>query len=424
MQWYPSRLPSGLHLVTIKNPHSQLVAIKVCARGGSRYDGEIPGLSHVLEHMLLSGSRQHTAPEIHDAIDSLGGEMNAQTGKDHIGIHCVLPRRHWLTGLEVLSEVLLSPSWSEEALAREKKVIIEEIWRARDQRRAVLALFAETLWDQYPLRNSILGLPEYVLLTEMDSLRQMYARHFTAANLSIAVCGDLDHDEVVQQIVERFGSLPAGEELPRFAPFEPAITAPRHAHIQRETGQVMMMLGVPAVGMQHPDRGAIKLLERILGMGLGARLYRRLRIEQQLVYTLSTATANYEEAGYLGVHTVCHPRHSVQVREAILAEFENLAGQGVTEPELKKAQINYEGALLRNFETNLALANMAALESLLSQVESLSQSIERIQAVTLEQINAVARRYLRPEKHVLATVGEQLPQNLPETQETQAGMGL
>jgi predicted Zn-dependent peptidase len=188
------------------------------------------------------------------------------------------------------------------------------------------------------------------------------------------------------------------------------LSGPLHTHLQRETGQVMMMLGVPTVGMGHPDRTPLKLIERMLGMGLGGRLYRRLRVEQQFVYSVTTAAANYEDTGYLAAQTICHPKNVYRVRDVILDEFERLSRFDVSPEELNNAKLNYAGNLLRHFETNLAIANIAAIESLLSSLEPFPESLERIQSVTLDDINRVAQHYLTSQTYVLATLGASIEQ--------------
>jgi len=381
------------------------VAIKVCVRAGSRYDGEAAGTSHLLEHLLLSGTQHRSALEIHDAIDSLGGDINAQTGKEYIAFHCVMPASHWLTGLDVLSDVLIYPLLDEQALVREKSVVLEEMRRSKDQSRIIFSLFAQTLWQKHPLRHPILGYPEQVLSLDRETLIRVYQRHFTTGNVVVAICGDLDHDEVCDQVRSKLAALPQGDE--HFPPpvAEPSLTQPRLFHLTRGTNQVYLMLGVPAVSMRHPDRSAIKIIERVLGMGIGARLYRRLRDELRLVYSVTTAAANYEDAGYLAVHTTCHPQNVLSVREVIVEEMAILGQRGVTAEELSKAQTNYAGTLARRFQTNLSIASIAAIEGLLYKVEPFPDSIARIQAVTLDDVERVASRYLNTAAYVMVTVG-------------------
>jgi predicted Zn-dependent peptidase len=157
--------------------------------------------------------------------------------------------------------------------------------------------------------------------------------------------------------------------------------------------------------MVHPDRSALKIVERVLGMGGSARLYQRLREERQLVYTVNTVTAHYEDAGYLAVHTTCDPHKVDQVRDAVLAEWQALRREGVTGDELRAARSNYAGTLLRRFETNLALAGIAGVEGLLHQVETLEEAVARIDAVQRDEVVQVARRYLDAERFVAVSIG-------------------
>ena len=405
MDWHQSRLPNGLRILTVQRPGSRLVAVRVCVRAGSRYDNGGSGTAHLLEHWLLSGTQHRSALEVHDAIDSLGGEINAQTGKEYIAFHCVTPAAHWLTGLDVLTDVLIYPLLDEQALTHEKSVVLDEIRHFQDRSRIIFSLFAQTLWQKHPLRHLILGHPEKVLSLERETLVRVYQRHFTTGNTVVAVCGALSHDQVCDQVGQKLAHLPQGGECLPSSVAEPPLTQPRLAHLTRETKQTYLMLGVPTVSMKHPDRSALKVIERVLGMGMGARLHWRLRNELGLVYGVATAAANYEDAGYLSAFTTCHPQKVSSVREAIVEELAALCRHGVTVEELSKAQANYAGTLARRFETNLSIASIAAIEGLLHRVEPFPDSIARIQAVTLDDVRRVAAHYLNTEGYVMVTVG-------------------
>lgn len=404
-QWYQTRLPGGLRVLTIQRPGSQLVAIAACARAGSRHEDAARGTFHVLEHLLMGGTQHRSALAIHDAVDRVGGDLNAHTGKEYMSFYCVLPAPHWLVGLEVLTEILLSPSLHEQALAREKAIILEEIARSTDESHIIFSLFARTLWQSHPLRHPILGSAEQVAALTHEDLLRAYQRHLTACNMVVVVCGDLEHNEICDRVHRMLGSLPPGEEIFPVPALEPAWTGPRLAHLARKVTQVSLMLGVPTVGVKDPDRSALKVIERILGMGIGARLYRRLRDELRLVYGVTTATAHYEDTGYLAARTACRPTNVESVCYAILEEMAALARDGVGAEELDNAQANYAGTLARRFETNLSIASIAAVEALLHQMEPIADSIARIRAVTRDDVQRVAARYLNTGAYALATVG-------------------
>jgi predicted Zn-dependent peptidase len=157
--------------------------------------------------------------------------------------------------------------------------------------------------------------------------------------------------------------------------------------------------------MKHPDRSALKAVELALGMGGSGRLYQQLREEQGLVYSVNTVTANYEDAGFLGVRAACSPDKVETVREAILAEWDALRQEGVGEKELRAVKGNYAGTLARRFETNLAVAGIFGIEGLLHRVEPFDEAVARIKAVTRVQVLDAAQRYLDCERYVSATVG-------------------
>jgi predicted Zn-dependent peptidase len=168
-----------------------------------------------------------------------------------------------------------------------------------------------------------------------------------------------------------------------------------------------LLIGVPMVSMKHQDRSALKVIERVLGMGGSARLYQRLREETRLVYSVNTVTAHYEDAGYFAVHTACDPQHVAQVRQAVLDECDALRQQGVSESELDAAKDNYAGTLTRRFETNLALAGIFGVEGLLHRVETLEEAVRRINAVRRDDVMRAAQKYLDVDRYVAVSVGRE-----------------
>jgi predicted Zn-dependent peptidase len=202
------------------------------------------------------------------------------------------------------------------------------------------------------------------------------------------------------------GFFPGGEQPP--GPVEePPLVEPRTAHLEKDVAQTHLLIGVPTVGMKHPDRSPLKVLEMALGMGGSGRLYRRLREERGLVYTVNTVTANYEDAGFLGVRAACAPEKVEAVVEAILVEWDALRDEGIGEGELEAVKGNYAGTLARRFETNLAVAGIFGIEGLLHRVEPFDEAVARVGAVTRAQVQEAAHRYLDRGRHVLATVGRE-----------------
>jgi predicted Zn-dependent peptidase len=280
---------------------------------------------------------------------------------------------------------------------------------ARDRQNVLFDVFAETLWRAHPLRHPILGTLEGLHDLEHESLLSFHRQRYVTGNMVLVVCGDIAPEEVWSLAAERFSALPGGPEQPPSSVREPPWNGGRTAHLEKDVHQLHLLLGVPTVGMAHDDRSALKVLERVLGLGGSARLYQRLREQAQLAYSVNTVTAHYEDAGYFAVHAACDPRNAAAVRSAILEEWENLRWDGVTEDELAAAKGNYAGTLARRFETNLALAGIAGVEGLLHRVETLHEAIERIGAVQRDEVIRVARKYLDTERLVHVSVGRAAP---------------
>jgi len=409
-----ARLPNGLRLITIARPGTLTVAVRAYLRAGSRYDGEYVkaasrppplGLAHFTEHLLFKGTHAQSQREIFSAVERLGGTLEAGTTKEYMTLHSVIPRQGLATALDVLAGLLAAPALRETDFWPEKLVVLQEIRRAQDRANVIFDLFAGTLWQEHPLRHPILGTPEGLHELSHGQVLEFHRQRFVVGNMLLVVCGDVEHAEASDLAAEAFAGLPQGpEQLP--APVQEApLAETRTAHLEKDVHQVHLMIGVPAVSMVHADRSALKIVERVLGMGGSARLYQRLREERQLVYTVNTVTAHYEDAGYLAVHTTCDPQNVGAVQETVLAEWRALRREGVTGDELSAARSNYAGTLLRRFETNLALAGIAGVEGLLHQVETLDEAVARIGAVQRDEVVQVARRYLGTERFVAVSIG-------------------
>jgi predicted Zn-dependent peptidase len=290
---------------------------------------------------------------------------------------------------------------------QEKLVILQEIQRAGDRQSILSDLFTVTLWEAHPLRQPVLGSLEGLRALDHDGLCTFHQQRYVAGNMLLVICGDIRHEEARDLAAAGLDGLAAGPEQPPLAVQEPPLSAVRTAHLAKDMRQTHLLVGVPTVSMSHPDRSALKVVERILGMGGSGRLYQGLREEQQLVYHIGTATANYEDAGFLLVQTACAPDKVDQVLAAILAQWDALRRDGVSDEELARAKGNYAGTLARSFETNLARAGILGVEGLLHQVESLREAVARINAVSHDDVVRVARAYLDLERYVAVTVGRE-----------------
>ncbi len=405
MDYQQTTLSNGLRLITIHRPEARTVAARFFVRAGSRYDGDHPGLAHMLEHMLFKGTQQRTSQEIFSAIEARGGEINAHTTREYLSLHTVTLAADLPLALTLLADLILHPRLSQEDFLDEKLVVLGELEQSRDRGSALYDLFSRNLWGDSSLRNPVTGLVEGLRDLEISTLGEFHRQRFVGGNAVLVICGGVGHDEALALARGAFSDFPPGpEQRPEFI-VAPAIDTPVGAHLERDTRHTYMLLGVPTVGLKHPQRSALKIIELVLGMGASGRLYQQLRETSGLVYSVNAVSSVYEDCGYLAVHAACAPENLTLVQDAILDEWLALREAGISEAELKTAQGNYAGTLARRFETNLSLAGIFGIEALLHQVEPFEKAIARINGVTPLGVQEAAHQYLNEDGYVLATVG-------------------
>ena len=405
MEYSEITLANGLRVVCLERPGTPTVATKVLVKCGSRHDGEKHGLAHALEHMFFKGTVSRSTQQIYHAVEEVGGQIDAQTTKEYTAFSVVTQDRFHHRGAEVLADLVRHPRLDEVDFLKEKLVILEEMQRRADQRQAIWDFYAGTLWQNHPLKDRVLGYKEDLLKLTAEDLRQHHAAFFVPPNTVIAIAGNVTLEDALAAVEEFFGTWEG--ESPFFppAPPEPPLSDKREFWIERDVSQVHLLLGWPAVDMTHPDRHPLKVIGRLLGVGGSSRLYQRLREEQQLAYTVATATATYEDIGHFAIYTACQPDKVDTVRTAIFEEMARLREQPVDDEELGRVKTSYEGSLAVNFETNLQIASIHGIEALLHRIEPFDESVRRINAVTQVDILRVAQRYFDLDRYVSVAMG-------------------
>ena len=405
LDWRLGELPNGLRVGTIHRPGSATVAARLYLRAGSRYDNGLPGLAHLVEHLIFQGSETQSREMIYQEIEGRGGVIDAGTSKEYATFQVNLLRPDLEVGLQVLAGALARPRFDKSALEAERRIVLQEMGRTRDSEGTLLDRFAQTLWRRHPLRWPVLGDEGSLDRIRREDLLSFHRVHYVAQNMVLALCGDIDHDEALEAAGRHFGPLSKGHEVQPEPADEPPIREPRDATIRRETYQTYLIIGVRGVTMQDPRRFALRLMERVLGFGGDSRLQRRLRDRDGLAYAPQVLAPVFEDAGYLAVRVNHEPGENRVVRKAILEEWERLREEPVSQDELERAQRAYEGTLARSLETNHRAAGLLGVETLLHRFEPPHERLERARSESAESLRDLARDLLRPEAHVAVTLG-------------------
>lgn len=407
MEYKKTVLDNGLRVVTSQMPYANSVSTAIFLNAGSRYEfKEINGISHFIEHMLFKGTNKRpTAKDVSEAVEGVGGVLNAETGKELTVYWAKVARDYWKIAADVLTDLLLHSQFRPAEIEKERKVIIEELNMLVDTPQDwVHVLFDETLWGDQPLGRDIAGTKESVSSITREQMLQYMAERYVPSSAVLAVAGALSHDDVLQVIEPLLADW-------RPAPVPPgAVTSqppkrPRIRLQQRKTEQAHVCIGFPGLSYVDPDRYALDLLNVILGEGMSSRLFLEIREKLGLAYDVHSYVNHYRDAGAAVVYAGVDPKRIDSTIHASLAELEKIK-DGVPEQEVTKAKEFWKGRLLLRLEDTRAVASwLGGQELLLDRILTLEDVVKIIDSITQADIRRVASEVFVRNHITLAVVG-------------------
>ena len=397
-------LPNGIKVITETMPHVRSVSVGIWVASGSRREtAEENGISHFIEHMLFKGTTNRTAEDIARSVDSIGGNLDAFTAKEMVCFNTKVLDEHLPLAMDVLSDLVLNPSFHAEDIEKEKGVILEEIKMDADSPDYLVhEIFSLNFWKDHPLGKPILGTRETVKRFSQAMVRDYYRSVYTPSNLLITAAGHLDHDRLVDLARERFEALAKAEpEAPQPAPATHARISLRS---KKDLEQVHVCLGVPSYPIPHADRFTCYVLNTILGGGMSSRLFQNIRERQGLAYAVFSELNPYSDTGCLSVYAGTSLESAKRVVESVLKEFTDLKQNAAPDEELRRAKDHLKGSLMLSLEsTSSRMSNLARQEMHFHRFFSLDELAESIELVTAEDVQRVAQTFF-DQKHVALTV--------------------
>ena len=327
-----SVLDNQLRVLTSTMPHTRSVSIVICVGAGSRYEPENKaGLSHFLEHLPFKGTKDWpTAKAVSEAIEGVGGVMNASTDREMTAFWCKVAQPHFKTAFSVLLDMLINPLLDPEELEKEREVIQEELRMTNDHPTyKVDLLIDEALWPNQAMGRDVGGTADSVEAITKEEIQEYMRRQYNPANTVIAVAGNITHEEVVHMLEETTYGWQPVESLD-WEPVNVDIQGPTVLMDQRRTDQTHLCLALPGVALDDPDRYNLALLNVMLGDGMSSRLFQNLRERQSLTYDISSSTNHFRDCGSVVVYCGVEPKKS---RPAIKAVVEELHGMHIEAPE-------------------------------------------------------------------------------------------
>ena len=391
-------LPGGLRVITEAVPGVRSVAFGAWVGVGSRDEApSLSGVTHYLEHLLFKGTRRRSAMDISAALEAVGGELNAFTGKEYTCYHARVLDDDLPLAVDVIADMLTSALLTSTDVDNERSVILEEIAMHDDDIDDVVhELFTRRLWARSPLGRPVIGTAESIRAISRAQIAGYYRRRYRPEHIVIAAAGNVDHASVVRLV--RTALAPSGfldDATARPSPprvgGRPPRTVPGVDVQHRPSEHATFVLGMPGLARTDDRRYALGVLNAALGGGPSSRLFQEVREKRGLAYSVYSYAANYADTGVLGVSAGCHPAKVHDVLGICREQLARVATAGITEAELARGKGQLRGATVLGLEdTDSRMSRIAKAELVYADLPSVWELLARIAAVTLDDVRALA----------------------------------
>ncbi|ORA53836.1 peptidase M16 [Mycolicibacterium chubuense] len=392
-------LPGGLRVVTEHIPHVHSASVGVWVNVGSRDEGRsVAGAAHFLEHLLFKATPTRTAVQIAQAVDAVGGELNAFTSREHTCYYAHVLDSDLALAVDLVADVVLRGQCFADDVEIERDVVLEEIAMRDDDPEDTLGdVFLSAMFGDHPVGRPVIGSVDSISAMTRTQLHSFHLRRYTPDRMVVAVAGNIDHREVVALVREHFGPRLVRGRSP-VPPRKGAGRVPGRPTLQlvkRDAEQTHLSLGVRTPGRHWEERWALSVLNTALGGGLSSRLFQQIRETRGLAYSVYSTVDTFADSGALSIYAGCLPERFdevVRVTTDVLAE---VARDGITDEECRIAKGSLRGGLVLGLEDSASRMNRLGRSELnYGQHRTIAETLARIDEVTLDDVNAVARQLL------------------------------
>ena len=383
-------LDNGLRLITETMPHVRSVTIGVWLMRGSRHESdERSGIAHFVEHMLFKGTDTRSAEDIAQAIDSIGGQLDAFTAKEYASYYIKVLDEHLPLAVDVLADIVLRPAFPRDEIEREKKVILEEIKMVEDTPDDLVhEIFTQHFWEGHPLGRPILGSKETVEALDAEVLHQYFGGAYVASNMIVSAAGNLEHQQVRELLEKAFGAIARDGETVNGGP--PRVV-PQVIARTKELEQSHVILGTDSYPQRHDDRYVSYILNTVLGGSMSSRLFQNVREKRGLAYSVFSGLSAYRDAGNLTIYAGCASEAVEEVVDLCVAELRTLKQSPIPEAELRRAKDHLKGSLMLSLENTASrMSHLARQEIYFGRHFGLDETLNGVEGVSIEDVQRVA----------------------------------
>lgn len=389
-----SILPNGLRIVTERIDSVKSISVGIWVKTGSRNETkEQAGVTHFLEHMLFKGTKTRSAFEIAQSMESVGGYLNAFTSSEYTCYYARCVDSQLTRALDVLSDMVLNPSFPEEEVEKEKKVVIEEMKMYRDSPDDYLfEEFTTKLFEGHPLGRPVIGFEDTVSAFSRDDLYDYMGDRYRPDNLLVAVAGNVDHDEVIDIVSSYFTALEAEKTEQEDQPMDQF--NPEKLSLTKSIEQTHYVLGRRGLYFDHKDKYLLLLANTVLGGGMSSRLHQNVREKYGYCYSIQTFNQSYSDSGIWGVYVGTDKEYVEHVHELVVTELKKISTEIIPEKEFEEAKQQLKGKLLLSQEnTSNRMMRLAKSELYFGRFITLDELEENIDNVTAVQVLEFAKDF-------------------------------
>ncbi len=403
-----TQLPGGATVVSVTVPHTRAISFSILLRAGSRFETDaLAGVSHFVEHIVFKGTNGWpTAKSISEAIEGVGGSLNASTGREIVTYWARVPEPKFEQSVSVISSLVTEPINDPDEVEKERDVILEELAMSRDDPHSRIGMISdEVTFPGHALGRDIAGTPESLNNIDRDELAGFMDAQYVPSSVVVAVAGNRTHAEVVDTVGGRLGDWKV-DAPPAARETTIGVASGQAVRVENWEGeQANFVLTMPGIRHEDPDRWALSLMNVILGDGMSSRLFQRIREELALAYSVYSFPVAHSDQGIFGVYSGVSPDKAELALGAVMEELARF-GETVSADELDRAREYVRGRLLLGTEDTRGAVHWVGRQlALTGNIVTIEETLANIDAVTLEDLRRVAERILRPEDFRLAVLG-------------------
>ena len=383
-------LPSGLVVVTERMDRVETVSFGAYVASGTRNEeASHNGVSHFLEHMAFKGTERRTAAEIAEAVENVGGHINAYTAREQTAYYVKMLKEDLGLGADIIGDILTHSVFADDEIERERGVILQEIGQANDTPDDIIFdHFQEAAYPSQPMGRPVLGTEEIVRGMSRTDISGYMHRNYAAGNIVVAAAGALEHERVVDLVQQHFADLPS--DMPK--PVAPGLYGGGEFREERDLDQVHIVLGFPAVSYSDPDYYPAMLLSTLLGGGMSSRLFQEIREKRGLVYSIYSFAAPYLDGGLFGIYAGTGEKEAAELVPVTLEELHRVQ-RDANEIEIRRAKAQVKAGLLMSLEsTGSRCEQLSRQMQIFGRLISTAETVAKLEAVTVEDVRRAAAR--------------------------------